>query len=148
MVKCRADWSLGYGTDKNDTGSILLIVEAKPYESAPVGMPQLLVSMATVQEGGQGRFNSSVFGRVSDSKKFRFCFLNGQRKLFTSEPLIWAIKQSTIIAFIDMMLMNAIESSPHTTSRKKNNGTLLNYCDGVRSRMSKGRYILGASRLQ
>lgn len=129
MVKGRADWALGYGTDKNDTGSILLVVEAKPYESAPVGMPQLLVYMAAVQEARQGRVNSSVFGMVSDSKEFRFCFLNGQKKLFTSEPLTWATKQSTIIAYIDMMLMNAIESSPHTTSRKKNNRTLLNYAE-------------------
>lgn len=30
MVKGRAEWTLGYGTDKNDTGPILLVVEAKP----------------------------------------------------------------------------------------------------------------------
>ena len=46
IVKGRADWALGYGTEKSDTGAILLIVEAKPYESAAVGMPQLLVCMA------------------------------------------------------------------------------------------------------
>lgn len=64
---------------------------------------------------------------VSDSKEFPFCFLNGQKKLFISEPLTWATKQSTIIAYIDMMLMSAIKSSPHTTPRKKNNRTILNY---------------------
>lgn len=127
MVKGRADWALGYGTDKNDTGSILLVVEAKPYESAPVGIPQLLVYMAAVQEARQDRVNSSVFGMVSDSKEFRFCFLNGQKKRFVSEPLTWATKQSTIIAYIDMMLMSAIKSSPHTTPRKKNSRTILNY---------------------
>lgn len=127
LVKGRVDWALGYGTDKNDTGSILIVVEAKPYESAPVGMPQLLVYMAAVQEARRDRVNSSVFGMVSDSKEFRFCFLNPQKRLFTSEPLTWATKQSTIIAYIDMMLMNAIESSPHTAPRKKNNRTILNY---------------------
>lgn len=127
IVKARADWALGYGTDKNDTGSILLVVEANPYESAPVGMPQLLVYMAAVQEARQDRVNSSVFGMVSDSKEFRFCFLNAQKTLFTSEPFTWATKQSTIIAYIDMMLMNAIESSPHTTLCKKNHRTILNY---------------------
>lgn len=48
LVRGRADWALGYVTEKSDTGSILLVVEAKPYEQAPLGMPQLLVYMAAV----------------------------------------------------------------------------------------------------
>ncbi|KAL2058435.1 hypothetical protein ABVK25_001163 [Lepraria finkii] len=68
MVKGRADWALGYGADKSETGAILLIVEAKPYESAPIGMPQLLVYMAAVHKARQNRVNKSVFGMVSDSK--------------------------------------------------------------------------------
>ena len=121
IVKSRADWALGYGADKSDTGSILLVVEAKPYESAPVGMPQLLVYMAAVHEARQDRVNTSVFGMVFDSKEFRFCFLNGQKKFFTTGPFTWVTRQSTIIAYIDMMLMNAIESSPHTIPHKKDN---------------------------
>ena len=129
IVKGRADWALGYGTDQNDTGAILLIVEAKPYESAVIGMPQLLVYMAGVYEARarQNRVNESVFGMVSDSKEFRFAFLNEKKRLFTTEPYTWITKQSTIIAYIDMMLMNAIESSPHTTTRKGNNYTIHKY---------------------
>ena len=57
MVKGRADWAIGYGTEKSDTGAILLVVEAKPYESAAVGMPQLLVYMAAVHEARVNRIN-------------------------------------------------------------------------------------------
>lgn len=74
MVKGRAEWTLGYGTDKNDTGPILLVVEAKPYESAPVGMPRLLVYMAAVQEARQDRVNGSVFGMISDKQRVSFLF--------------------------------------------------------------------------
>jgi len=129
ILKGRADWALGYGTEKNDTGAILLVLEAKPYESAAVGMPQLLVYMAAVHEARarQDRVNKSVFGMVSDSKEFRFSFLNEEKKFFTTEPFTWVTKQSTIIAYIDMMLINAIESSPHTTPQKKNNRTIHKY---------------------
>lgn len=99
MVKDRADQALGYGTDKSDTGAILLVVEAKPYESAPVGMPQLLIYMAAVHEARQNRINNSVFGMISDSKEFRFCSLNQQNRLFTSRTYIWTIEQSIIIAY-------------------------------------------------
>ncbi len=129
IIKGRADWALGYGIEKSDTGAILLIVEAKPYESAAVGMPQLLVYMAGVYEARarQDRVNKSVFGMVSDSREFRFSFLNEKKKFFTSKPFIWAIEQSTIIAYIDMMLINAIESSPPTTPRKTNNQSIRKY---------------------
>ena len=129
IIKGRADWALGYGTEKSDTGAILLIVEAKPYESATVGMPQLLVYMASVHEARarQERVNTSVFGMVSDSKEFRFAFLNEKKKFLTTRQYTWVIEQSTIIAYIDMMLINAIESSPHTTPQKKNNHTIHKY---------------------
>jgi hypothetical protein len=124
MVKGRADWAVGYGTEKSDTGAILLIVEAKPYESAAIGMPQLLVYMAAVHEARVSRVNQSVFGMVSDSKEFRFAFLDEDKKFYTTRPFTWAIEKSTIIAYIDMMLINAIESSPHTTPQKTNNRTI------------------------
>jgi hypothetical protein len=127
MVKGRADWALGYGTEKSDTGAIILIVEAKPYESAAIGMPQLLVYMAAVHEARVNRVNQSVFGMVSDSKEFRFAFLDKDKKFYTTRPFTWTIEKSTIIAYIDMMLINAIEPSPHTTPQKTNNRTICRY---------------------
>ena len=123
IVKGRADWALGYGIDKSYTGAILLVVGAKPYNSAAVGMPQLLVCMAAVHEARarQDGVNKSVFGMVSDSKEFRFSFLDETKKFCTTRPFIWVTEQSTIIAYIDMMLSNAIESSPDTTPQKNNN---------------------------
>jgi len=131
IVKGRADWALGYGANKDDTGAILLILEAKPYESAAVGMPQLLVYMAAVHKARQHRVNQSVYGMVSDSKEFRFCFLDEKKKFFTTKPFIWVIERPTIIAYIDMMLINAIESSPHTTPQNRNNQTILRYPESL-----------------
>lgn len=126
MLKGRADWALGYGATKSDTGAVLLVVEAKWYETAAIGMPQLLVYMAAVYEARKKRINQGIFGMLSDSKEFRFCFLDEDKKFFTTRPFTWIIEQPTIIAYIDMMLMNAIESSPHTTPQKTRN-RVLNY---------------------
>ena len=37
---------------------------------------------------------------------------------------MWAIEKSTILAYIDVMLISASESSPHTTPAKKGNRVL------------------------
>ena len=129
IIKGRADWALGYGTNKLHTGAILLVVEAKPYQSAAVGMPQLLVYMATVYEARKDRVNKSVFGMLSDCNEFRFAFLDENKKLFVTESFAWVAKQSTILAYLDMVLINAIESSPHITPQKENNRTILHYPD-------------------
>ena len=65
--------------------------------------------------------NQCVFGMVSDSKEFRFSFLNEEKRFFTTRPYTWVTEQSTIFAYIDMMLINAIGSAPHPTPQKKNN---------------------------
>lgn len=127
LIRGRADWALGYGATKNDTGAILLMVEAKPNESASIGMPQLLVYMAAVQDARHDRINRSVFGMLTDSDEFRFAFLDDTRKLFVSKPLMWALEQDLIIAYIDTILLDAIESSPHTTPQKQQNRKIYNY---------------------
>lgn len=127
VVQGRADWALGYGTDKSHTGDIFLVVEAKPYEPAPVGMPQLLICMAAVQEATQDPIIRNVRGMISDGKEFRFCVLNQGKKFFTSRPYLWAIEQSAIIAHIDMMLLIIKNCSPDTTTYKENNRTAFKY---------------------
>ena len=141
IVKGRTDWALGYGVDKGDTGAILLIVEAKPYESAAIGMPQLLVYMAAVYEARKERVNRSVFGMLSDSREFRFSLLDEKKKLFTSRPFTWVTDQSTIIAHIDMMLISAIESSPHTTPTKLNNRNIHRHSEFLRTQWNFGNEL-------
>ena len=143
IVKGRADWALGYGTQKSDTGAILLVIEAKPYENAAVGMPQLLVYMAAVYEArrSQDRTNKSVFGMVSDSKEFRFCLLDENKKFSTTRTFTWVMEQSLILAYIDMMLINAIESSPHTTPTKKNNQIIRNFPEFLKRQWSFGAQL-------
>ena len=141
IIKGRADWALGYGINKLDTGAILLVVEAKPYESAAVGMPQLLVYMAAVYEARKDRVNKSVFGMLSDSKEFRFAFLDEDKKLFLTKSFTWVVEQSTIIAYLDMALINAIESSPHTTPQKGDTRTILNYPDHLETQWRFGTQL-------
>ena len=138
VVKGRADWALGYGIDKSNTGAILLVVEAKPYEAAAIGMPQLLVYMTAVYEARKNRVNRSVFGMLSDSKEFRFSLLDENKKLFISRTYTWLTDQPTIIAYIDMMLVSAIESPPHTTPTKHNNQTILRHRDFLKKRWDFG----------
>lgn len=120
IVKGRADLALGYGTNKNNTGAILSVVEAKPFEPTPVGMPQLLVCMAAVHEAREGRKIRSVFGMISSGREFRFGFLNEEKKFSQSKRLTWKEGQATIIAYVDMMLLKAIESSQHMTPQDIN----------------------------
>jgi hypothetical protein len=127
LIKGRADWVLGYVKDKANTGSILMVVEAKPCENAWIGLPQMLVYMAAIQEARLGHTNNAVFGMLSDSREFRFAFLDSNKKFHRSCPFNWINGQQTIISYIDAMLLNAIQSSPHTTPVKGQNKTLLKY---------------------
>lgn len=129
IIKGRADWVMGYGVDKRDTGSIFIVLEAKPYKTAAIGVPQLLIYMAAVHRARDvnKKTNQSVFGMLSDSKEFKFCVLYEKKKFFVSRPFLWSIDQSTIITYIDNMLSSAIESSLHTTPHRSKNHTINRY---------------------
>lgn len=129
MVTGRADWAVGYGPSRQDTGDIFLVVQEKPYESAPVGLAQLVVCMAAVHEARKEQRwrvtndGNRVYGLLSNGHDFRFAFLDENKRLSTSGPLQWWTGDSsmlTIIAYIDMMLTSAIESSPsYNTAAEK-----------------------------
>jgi hypothetical protein len=140
LVKGRADWALGYGRDKANTGSILIVVEAKPYGHASVGMPQMLVYMAAVQEARRGHTNSDVFGMLSDSEDFIFAYLDSNKKLHVSRTLHWKLDQPKIITYVDATLLDAIRSSPHTTRTKNENKTLRKYRRYMSGRWAFGRH--------
>jgi len=140
LVKGRADWALGYGKDKTNTGSILVVVEAKPHQQASVGLPRMLVYMAAIQEARRGYANNVVFGMVSDSREFRFAYLDLDKEFHDSRPLMWSIDKQVIISYIDAMLLDAIQSSPHTTTTKVHNKCLRKYRQYVGGRWAFGRH--------
>jgi hypothetical protein len=84
-------------------------------------------AVAAVQEARLGHTNNSVFGMLSDSIEFRFAFLDSNKKFHYSHSLLWAVDQQAIVSHIDAMLLDAIQSSPHTTPTKGQNNTLLRY---------------------
>jgi hypothetical protein len=127
LIKGRADWVLGYGKNKTNTGSMLVVVEAKRLSNASIGLGQLTVYMAAVHEARLGHTSNSVFGMLSDGEEFRFAFLDSNKKLYVSYPLFWIKDQQAILSHIDAMLLDAIQSSPHITPIKSQNKSLLRY---------------------
>jgi hypothetical protein len=126
IIRGRADWALNYDTTTRP-GSTLIVIEAKKVGNSFVGLPQLLVYMVGVLKSRHDRINQSVFGILSDSSNFLFAFLDHNKKFYVSATYRWALKQSEILAYIDTIFLDAIESSPHTTPTKKGNTTLMNY---------------------
>ena len=121
------DWALNYETGRRvHPGTILIVWEANRSGRAATGLPQLLVCMAGVLEARRDQMNQSVFGMLSDSGIFTFAFLDHERKFYKSEPYAWASRQSTILAYIDAILLDAIRSSCHTVPTKSGNATLRN----------------------
>ncbi len=116
LLKGRADWALDYGTDKRNTGSLIIIVEAKPAGNALVGMPQMLVYMAAVQEARRDRTNKTVFGMLSDSTCYTFACLDNNKRLLISRVLQWPFDRQAILRHIDHILLDAIlqTNSIHT----------------------------------
>lgn len=127
LLKGRADWALGYGTDKRHTGSLLIIVEAKPAAKALVGMPQMLVCMAAIQEARQDRTNKTVLGMLSDGTFYTFACLDNDKRLLISRNFQWLFDRQAILRHIDHILLDAIQSSPHTTPKKLNNSNIYAY---------------------
>ena len=120
------DWALNYETP-NQCGSILIVIEAKKIGNASIGLAQLVVYMVGVLESRHNRLNQSVFGMLSDSGTFQFAFLDQNKKLYLTTTFTWGWDQSKILAYIDTILLDAIQSSPHTTPTKIRNRSLNNY---------------------
>jgi hypothetical protein len=127
LLKGRADWALGFGTDKRNSGSLLIIVEANPAGNASVGMPQMLVYMAAIQHARQDRTNKTVFGMLSDGTYYTFACLNNNKRLLISRNFQWLFDRPTILRHIDRILLDAIQSSPHTTPVKLKNSNICGY---------------------
>lgn len=125
LLKGHADWALGYGIDKRNTGSLLIIVEAKSAGSTLVGMPQMLVYMVAVQEARRDRTNKTVFGMLSDGTFYTFACLDNNKRLFISRNFQWLFDRQVILRHIDHILLDAIQSSLHTIPNKLKNSSML-----------------------
>jgi hypothetical protein len=100
----------------------------------------MLVYMVAVHEARLGHTSSAVFGMLSDSKDFKFAYLDSNKKFHVSDPLKWVTRRKIIISYIDAMLLDAIQSSPHTTPTKNQNKTLHNYHRYMSGRWAFGRH--------
>ena len=136
IIQGRMDWALNY--DAKKSGSILIVWEAKRLGLAASGLPQLLVYMTGVLQSRRDRINQTVWGMLSDSGTFQFAFLDDKKKFYTSHLYRWATYQSTILAYIDVILFDAIQSSPHTIPTKTGNATLRNYQRYLKTRWRFG----------
>ena len=105
-----------------------------------MGLPQLLIYMTAIHKARlrQNKTNRSVFGIVSDSRNFRFAFLDQSNKLYVSRSLEWLFDSSAILSHIDLILLVAIHSSPHTTPVKSQNQILNRYPQHLRGNWQFG----------
>ncbi|KAI9771531.1 MAG: hypothetical protein M1839_002774 [Geoglossum umbratile] len=140
IIRGRADWAIGYAISKTSLSSKFIILEAKREGESSKGIPQLMCYLAGVQDAraAESKTNQQVFGVLTDSREFRFAFLNERRQMFLSVPLLWVSHASRIVAFLDHILRKAIESSPHTTPSKYKNAQLLNYTRHLHSSFKYG----------
>ncbi|OCL00585.1 uncharacterized protein K441DRAFT_533611 [Cenococcum geophilum 1.58] len=119
-ISGRADWVLGHGNLRSTLDPSLIVMEAKRTGAADLALPQLIIYLAAVQDARKSRskMNSSVFGLLTDSTNFRFVYLDPSRKLFVSKPHEWLEEKAKIIQWIDKILEDSIQASPHTTPFK------------------------------
>jgi hypothetical protein len=125
-ISGRADWTLGYGNEKGDVGSILVGIEAKKQGYTQAGVSQLLAYLASVQDARKAshKINSDVFGMVTDFSTFQFIVLRSNRTAYYSPFFIWATQRREVVTYLDHILSCAIDSSPHTTPVKDRNTTI------------------------
>ncbi|KKZ65842.1 hypothetical protein EMCG_01227 [[Emmonsia] crescens] len=116
-ISGRCDWALGYMDDKSKLQEMLVVVEAKSPGNLGTALPQLLTYLASVQAArvASNKTNKVVFGLATDSTQFQFAVLRESKKVFLSKNLDWWTEKTAAVAFLDHILQDAIESSPHTT---------------------------------
>ncbi|KAL4870588.1 hypothetical protein BDV12DRAFT_165858 [Aspergillus spectabilis] len=136
LIQGRADWCLAYGSSKAALQTALIVLEAKKPGAAQSALPQLIIYLAAVQDSRKEskKINSSVFGLITDSEEYRFAWLDENRNLFVSETYLWVTKKVRIIQWIDRILRDSIEASPHTTPVKTANTAIHAY----RSHVNQG----------
>jgi hypothetical protein len=136
----RADWALGYGTNKAELDSMLVIVEAKKQGHTTTALAQALSYLAGVQDArkNSGKLNYDIFGVLTDFGYFQFVVLRSNRRLYVSAPLWWVTDRGLIITFLDHIFQKAIQSSPYTIPVKTNNKNIVRYDQYLRETFDFG----------
>jgi ketosteroid isomerase-like protein len=136
-VTGRADWLLCHEDPRYAIESTLIAIEAKRSYDFNSGGPQMAVYLAAVQASRANipKFNSIAFGITTDCTNFKFWFLDSERRLYSSTTFDWRIDQAKIIAWIDKMLVDAIEASFLTTPTLQRNVSLRNWERNFRRRL-------------
>ena len=122
-ISGRADWTFGYMDEKHKLQEMLVVIEAEAPGNVTAALPQLLVYLAGVQDARlkASKINKTVFGLATDSNTFVLVVLQENKKVFASRQLDWLEEKELIISFLDKILEDAIESSPHTTPMRARN---------------------------
>jgi len=125
-ISGRADWTLGYMDEKDKLQEMLVVIEAKSRGILGAAIPQLLIYLAGIQDARATaeKVNTAVFGMATDADQFIFAILQGDRKAYVSKPVDWLEETDLVVSFLDSILQNAIESSPHTTPIRTKNKTI------------------------
>ncbi|KAK9235287.1 hypothetical protein V1525DRAFT_427942 [Lipomyces kononenkoae] len=125
----RADWTLGYMDEKDRLQVMLVVVEAKARGNIGASLPQLLIYLAGIQNARctADKDSRTVFGVATDSGQFIFAILQGNRKAFASKALDWLDDKDLIVSFLDHILKDAIESSPHTIPTRTESKRIKNF---------------------
>lgn len=140
-VSGRADWTLGYMDDKAKLHEMLLVVEAKSSSRVSDALSQLLLYLAAVQNARSDaqKLNTTVFGVATDSVEYKFVMLRADRKAFVSKTVHSKAEKGLVISFLDQILQDAIESSPHTTPTTRRNRRIGIFESSLRSSYAFGR---------
>lgn len=136
----RADWTLGYMDEKERLHEMLVIIEAKARGQLANAIPQLLAYLTAVQEArtNPGKGNSTVFGLITDSDMFQFMVLKEGRQAFISKAIDWIDDRDLVVSFLDHILCDAIDASPHTTPMRTRNRKIKRFEESLDSTYSFG----------
>lgn len=134
-ISGRADWVLGYADDKARLHEMLLVVEAKRPHQVGAALSQLLIYLAGVQQARSKaeKENVTVFGIATDAIEYRFVMLRSDRKAFVSKTLHSKADTGMVVSFLDQIIEDAIQSSPHTTLTRRQNRRIRNFEPSLRS---------------
>jgi hypothetical protein len=135
-VTGRADWLLCHDGPQYGIDSTLIAMEARRSDDFSNADRQMATYLAAVQDcrAKIQKIHAVAFGITTDSTRYRFWFMDSERRLSSSVIFDWRVDKAKIIAWIDKMLADAIEASPLTTPTLRRNVSLHNWEKGFRRR--------------